>query len=190
MQAVTLRLRRRWPPGTKSVSVGPITVAGFHTLVYHAGERSMEVRMLAGREITDVDLLRALRADDWALFADLICRDQEPGFFTKWLSLANVEALLRASEKANNWRRIFGCLNLDLKAPPRKGSLMDDVVAVCREIPGQSVNGLLQLPMESFMDMVETLNRDALAMDPTADPDALPSEGIDLAGIPGVTLVH
>jgi hypothetical protein len=185
-----LVLRRRWPPGRKTVRVHAITVAGFMALVQYAATRAAEVRYFASKDITGEDLVRALRLPDWSIFADLLTRGEEPGWFRRWFTLPNVRALLDASCRSNPWDRILGTLNLDPKAPPRKGSLMDDVVAVCKEVPGQSVTQVLEMPMASFLDLVESLNREALAMDPTADPDAVASEASDLASIPGLMVVH
>lgn len=190
MKKATLRLRRWWPPGTKKVSVGPITVGGYMTLVQYAATRAAEVRLASTKDITGEDLIRALRNPDWVFFADLICLGEEPGFFERWITLENVRALLAASGQATNWSRVLGCLNLDPSTPPRKGSLMDDVVAVCKALPGNAVAEVLAMSMEGFLDVIETLNREAMAMDPTSDPDAMPSEAFDLASIPGVGVVQ
>lgn len=189
MRTTTLRLTRWWGP-SKTVAVGPITVNGYMALTHYAATRAAEVRLASPKDITGEDLIRALRLPDWCVFADLVCKGEPPGFFERWFTERNVRALLAASSVANEWDRIFACLNLDPAAPPRKGSLMDDVVAMCQRMPGQSITEVLAMPMEAFLDLVESLNREAYAMDPTSDPDAIPSEAVDLALVPGLMVVH
>lgn len=191
MHAVTLKLTRWWwPPWSRKVAVGAITVRGFMALVGAAATHAAAVRLRSQRDIAGEDLIRTLGREDWALFADLLCHDEAPGFFGEWFTERNVRALLDASARANRWERLLACLNLNPKVPPRMGSLIDDVVAVCKTIPGQSVEGLLAMPMETFLDMVDSLNREALSMDPTADPEAVASEGGDLLTVPGLAVVH
>lgn len=189
MPRATLKLRRWWPPGSKTVAVGAITVGGYMGLVQYVATHVAKVRLSAKRDITGADWIRALRGPDWCFFADLVCEGQRPGFFSRWLNLKNVNALLQASAVANNWDRILATLNLSGEVR-RRGSVMDDVVAVCRMVGGQSVNDVLAMPMESFLDVVDTLNRDMAEADPTTDPDAVPSEAADLLTVPGLAVVH
>src|SRR3990170_814950 len=158
MKTVKVRLWRPLPPFVKSVTVGQITVAGFLELLRLLVTKASSVRVQAGRDLTPEELIRELREPEFNALADSVCKGQEAGFFSQWLSLRNVRTIYLASFRVNDWQRIFACVDWTAKKK-RKGSLISDIHALCHIFPGLDVMTVQnEWPMEFFLAQVDALN--------------------------------
>lgn len=183
MKTVRIHLWRRLPPFRRRVTVGQITVAGFLELIRLLVSHSAAVHRRIGHEVTADELLRELREPEFNALADAVCKGEDPGFFSGWLSLRNVRALYDASFMVNNWRRIFGCVDWSGQKKKRKGSILSDIQVVSR-VYGIDPYSIEQWPMEYFLGFIEEMNL-------TMQPEPLEATPVDVLGmIPGVGVVH
>lgn len=185
MRTVGVRLWRAAPPFTKRVTVGQITVAGFLELLRLLVGKAAEVRTLAGRDVSPEELIRELREPEFNALADSVCRGEEAGFFSRWLSLRNVRAIYLASFKVNNWTRIFSCVDWSGQKKRRKGSLVGDIQAMCMMFPGlDPMTVQNEWPMEDFLAFIDAMNL-TIEQD---EPEPMPIQALGM--IPGVGIVH
>lgn len=190
MKTTRAILYRMGLPWRMTVTVGPITVGAFMGLVRAVAHKASEVRTLARRDITGEDLIRAFREPEFLAFADAVVKGRPSEFFGAWLSTRNLLALMDASARVNDWRRILSCLNLSGEKPKRRGSLMGDIQIICRMFPGLDPMSVEDWPMEKFLTFCESLNLMQQGDDPTADPECRPTAMQGLAGLPGLGIVH
>jgi len=185
MKTVQVRLWKPLPPFSKSVTVGQITVAGFLELLRLLVTKASTVRVHAGRDVTPEELIRELREPEFNALADSVCKGQEAGFFSKWLSLRNVRTLYLASFKVNNWQRIFACVDWSAAKKKRKGSLIGDIQALCLVFHGLDPMTIQnEWPMEDFLAFVDAMNLSVQE----DEPEPMPLEALGM--IPGVGIVH
>lgn len=185
MKTVTVRLWRPLPPFVRSVTVGQITVAGFLELLRLLVTKASSVRVQAGRDVSPEELIRELREPEFNALADAVCKGQEAGFFSRWLSLRNVRAIYLASFKVNDWTRIFSCVDWTAKKKKRKGSLIGDIQAMCLMFPGMDPMVVQnEWPMEDFLSFVDAMNLQ-ISED---EPEPMPTDA--LLAIRGVEVVH
>lgn len=182
MKTVKVRLWRPLPPFVKSVTVGQITVAGFMELLRVLVSKAAEVRLQAGRDVVPEELIRSMREPEFNALADSVCKDEETGFFSRWLSLGNVTRLYKASFQVNNWERIFSCVDWSGKKK-RKGSLVNDIQMLARfdPIAAQVIHDTW--PMEFLLNHIDAMN-----LQTEQEQQPTPVEVLGL--IPGVEIIH
>lgn len=184
MKTVCVRLYRPTPPFMKSVMVGQITVAGFMELLRILVGKAAGVRLRADRDVSAEDLILELREPEFNALADSVCKGEEAGFFSRWLSLRNVRTIYLASFRVNNWTRIFSCVDWSGgQRKKRKGSLISDIQVISQIFHIDPMAIQNEWPMEDFMTFVEAMN---LQVDDEMEPT--PVEVLEL--IPGVGVVH
>ena len=184
MKTVRVRLWKPLPPFSKSVTVGQITVAGFLELLRLLVTKAAAVRVAAGRDLSPEELIRELREPEFNALADSVCKGQEVGFFSGWLSLRNVRALYAASFKVNNWQRIFSCVDWTGTKKKRKGSLVGDIQAMCLIFRGLDPMVIQnEWPMEDFLSFIDAMNLQV-------EEEEQPMSAQMLGMIPGVEIIH
>ncbi len=182
MKTVGVRLWRAYPPFSKRVMVGQITVSGFMELLRLLVSKAASVRMEAGADVMPYDLIKAMREPEFNALADAVCKGEEAGFFERWLSLRNVKSVYLASFRVNDWARIFSCVDWTASKKKRRGSLVGDIQIISQlyHIDPMAIH---LWPMEDFLAFVDAMN---LAVEEVAE--VTPVEVLGL--IPGVQVIH
>lgn len=172
-------------PGFKRVTVAPITVRGFREAMRIGLARLLEFAAECDGKPTAEQAETALGDPATvAGLADLICRQERPGFFRRWHSHANVVRLMGASWEVENdpgWKRILGLIDLTGERVKRGGGLVCDIAAICR-LYSLSPPQVLEWTMQDFLDTADCVTTSARAAeeaelldDPTMDPEAKPT---------------
>lgn len=182
MKTVQVRLFRPLPPFLKRVTVGQITVAGFLELLRLLVGKASEVRLNVGRELSAEELIRELREPEFNALADSVCKGEQAGFFSGWLSLRNVRSIYLASFKVNNWERIFSCVDWTAKKK-RRGSVLGDIQIISRLYQVDPFVIENDWPMEYFLSFVDAMNLQV-------EDEQAPTPVEVLGMIPGVGVIH
>lgn len=180
-----LVLVRLSPPFRRVVTVHPVTVGGWMLLVREVIARVAQLRIAKLPGVIDGgEIARIFTERELALFADLVCEEQRPGFLGAWLgpdwaphglaqltgrlARRNIEALReasRAAEGEGGWTRIFGTLKLGPRpeterpgkgSPAAGGALMGNVHVVAK-VFGIDPAAVLDWPMQLFLDQIDLL---------------------------------
>lgn len=164
-----------------------ITVYGFLELlrIWHARVQEEKGRL---GDLTDEAVLRMDAREQFIRSAALFASDEQPDFYASWATNANNRRMIAALSTIHNWPRIFSCLELSGK-PTKGAGIMGDVTTIAR-ILGTSPMDVLGWPMESFLDMTDSILRSLKAEERADDPTLDPNCDASVTGLPGIEVIH
>ena len=189
MQATTVRLRRFTPPFYKTVVVERIRVGAFFDLVTLFATNISAFAVKVKKDVSPYEWMKSV--SDPAFFSeavDCLVRDQPPGFFLKWLSLPNVNRIIAATVKIDDWERLMAVVHLDTpdEKPKDRIGLMAQLQYLCKVFAIDPMDIRSKWTMHDFLVFCDSLAEQMAKAEEIEDAPASDAELV----ADGLSVVH